>query len=146
MQQRRQGMLDMMASQLKQLKAELEQTGKQFMADKVVRGQIVMVDLPNMGTSVQCGLRPCIVVSNNKANMYSPNVIVVPLTSKNKKPLPTHYTMQPTRLNGLKVASTALAEQIITLSKTMIKKVVGKVDEEHIDNINHIIKESISLF
>ena len=145
MQQEEQGMLDMMAN-LQQLKAELEQTGKQFMADKVVRGQIVMVDLPNMGTSVQCGLRPCIVVSNNKANMYSPNVIVVPLTSRNKKPLPTHYTMQPTRLNGLKVASTALAEQIITLSKTMIKKVVGKVDEEHIDNINHIIKESISLF
>ena len=146
MQQEEQGMLDMMASQLQQLKAELEQTGKQFMADKVVRGQIVMVDLPNMGTSVQCGLRPCIIVSNNRANLYSPNVIVVPLTSRNKKPLPTHYTMQPTRLNGLKTASTALAEQIITLSKDMIKKVIGKVDEEHIDNINHIIKESISLF
>lgn len=145
MQQEEQGMLDMMAN-LQQLKAELELQGRNYMSDKVVRGHIVMADLPNMGTSVQCGLRPCIVVSNNKANMYSPNVIVVPLTSRNKKPLPTHYTMQPTRLNGLKVASTALAEQIITLSKTMIKKVVGKVDEEHIDNINHIIKESISLF
>ena len=145
MQQEEQGMLDMMAN-LQQLKAELEQQGRNYMSDKITRGQIVMVDLPNMGTSVQCGLRPCIVVSNNKANMYSPNVIVVPLTSRNKKPLPTHYTMQPTRLNGLKVASTALAEQIITLSKSMIKRVVGKVDEEHIDNINHIIKESISLF
>ena len=145
MQQEEQGMLDMMAN-LQQLKAELEQQGRNYMSDKITRGQIVMVDLPNMGTSVQCGLRPCIVVSNNKANMYSPNVIVVPLTSRSKKPLPTHYTMQPTRLNGLKVASTALAEQIITLSKIMIKRVVGKVDEEHIDNINHIIKESISLF
>ena len=77
MQQEEQGMLDMMAN-LQQLKAELEQTGKQFMADKVVRGQIVMVDLPNFGGSIQTGLRPCIVVSNNKANMYSPNVIVVP--------------------------------------------------------------------
>ena len=139
-------MLDMMASQLKQLKAELELQGQKFMSDKVVRGQIVMVDLPNMGTSVQCGLRPCIVVSNNKANTFSPNVIVVPLTSRNKKPLPTHYTMQPTRNNGLKVSSTALAEQIITLSKTMIKKVVGKVDTEHMEQINRIIKESISLF
>ena len=135
-----------MMTNLQQLKAELELQGQKFMSDKITRGQIVMVDLPNMGTSVQCGMRPCIVVSNNKANMYSPNVIVVPLTSRNKKPLPTHYTMQPTRLNGLKVASTALAEQIITLSKTMIKRVVGKVDEEHIDNINRIIKESISLF
>ena len=145
MQQEEQGMLDMMAN-LQQLKAELEQQGRNYMSDKVVRGHIVMADLPNMGTSVQCGLRPCIVVSNNKANMYSPNVIVVPLTSRNKKPLPTHYTMLPSKNNGLKVASTVLAEQILTLSKTMIKKVVGKVDEEHIDNINHIIKESISLF
>lgn len=135
-----------MMANLQQLKAELEQQGRQFMSDKITRGQIVMVDLPNMGTSVQCGLRPCIVVSNNKANTFSPNVIVVPLTSRNKKPLPTHYTMKPTKNNGLKVASTALAEQIITLSKTMIKKVVGKVDEEHIEQINRIIKESISLF
>ena len=145
MQQEEQGMLDMMAN-LQQLKAELELQGQQYMADKVMRGQIIMADLPCTGTSIQTGLRPCVVISNNRANKFSPNVIVVPLTSRNKKPLPTHYTMQPTRLNGLKVASTALAEQIITLSKTMIKKVVGKVDEEHIDNINHIIKESISLF
>lgn len=136
----------MMTNQLKQLKAELELQGQKYMSDKVMRGQIVMVDLPNMGNSVQCGLRPCIVVSNNKANMYSPNIIVVPLTSRSKKPLPTHYTMQPTKHNGLKVASTALAEQIITLSKTMIKRVVGKVEDEHINSINHIIKESIALF
>ena len=139
-------MLDMMASQLQQLKAELEQTGKQFMADKVVRGQIIMADLPCTGTSIQTGLRPCVVISNNKANTFSPNVIVVPLTSKNKKPLPTHYTMLPSKNNGLKVASTVLGEQILTLSKSMIKRVIGKVEEEHIDNINHIIKESISLF
>ena len=145
MQQEEQGMLDMMAN-LQQLKAELEQTGKQFMADKVVRGQIIMADLPCTGTSIQTGLRPCVVISNNRANTFSPNVIVVPLTSKNKKPLPTHYTMLPSKNNGLKVASTVLAEQILTLSKTMIKRVIGKVEEEHIDNINHIIKESISLF
>ena len=145
MQQEEQGMLDMMAN-LQQLKAELEQTGKQFMADKVVRGQIVMADLPCTGTSIQTGLRPCVVISNNKDNTFSPNVIVVPLTSRNKKPLPTHYTMLPTKNNGLKVASTVLAEQILTLSKCMIKRVIGKVEEEHIDNINHIIKESISLF
>ena len=145
MQQEEQGMLDMMAN-LQQLKAELEQTGKQFMADKVVRGQIIMADLPCTGTSIQTGLRPCVVISNNKANTFSPNVIVVPLTSRNKKPLPTHYTMLPSKNNGLKVASTVLAEQILTLSKTMIKRVIGKVEEEHIDNINHIIKESISLF
>jgi mRNA interferase MazF len=139
-------MLDMMASQLQQLKAELEQTGKQFMADKITRGQIVMANLPAMGTSVQHGLRPCIIVSNNKANTYSPNVVLVPLTSRSKKPLPTHYTIMPTLKNGLKVNSTALAEQIITISKSAIQKVIGCVDNSDMIHVNKILKESISLF
>lgn len=139
-------MLDMMANQLKQLKAELELQGQKFMSDKVVRGQIVMVSLPNMGTSVQHGMRPCIIVSNNKANTFSPNVVLVPLTSRSKKPLPTHYTIEPTRNNGLKNNSTALAEQIITISKSAIQKVIGYVDNHDMIHVNKILKESISLF
>mgnify|MGYP002513201237 CR=1 FL=1 len=83
MQQEEQGMLDMMAN-LQQLKAELELQGQQYMADKVMRGQIIMADLPCTGTSIQTGLRPCVVISNNRANKFSPNVIVVPLTTQTR--------------------------------------------------------------
>jgi mRNA interferase MazF len=145
LQQEEQGMLDMMAN-LQQLKAELEQQGRNYMSDKITRGQIVMANLPVMGTSVQHGLRPCIIVSNNKANTYSPNVVLVPLTSRSKKPLPTHYTIVPTLKNGLKVNSTALAEQIITISKSAIQKVIGCVDNSDMIHVNKILKESISLF
>lgn len=37
--------------------------------------------------------RPVVVVSNDQANAHSPNVTVVPLTTKEKKPLPTHATV-----------------------------------------------------
>jgi mRNA interferase MazF len=73
-------------------------------------------------------------------------VIAVPLTSRNKKDMPTHYALQPSKVNGLKVRSTILAEQILTVSKNAIKRIIGVVEDQHIDNINKIIKESISLF
>ena len=73
MQQEEQGMLDMMAN-LQQLKAELEQQGRNYMSDKVVRGHIVMADLPNMGTSVQG-----VIGMNNKLLKGLINAILIEL-------------------------------------------------------------------
>lgn len=129
---------------LEQLKAELY--AEEMRLQDIKRGQIVMLDLPTVSGSVQNGLRPCVIISNNKANKFSPNVIAVPLTSRNKKDMPTHYALQPSKVNGLKVTSTILAEQILTVSKNAIKRVIGVVEDQHIDNVNKIIKESISLF
>ena len=129
---------------LEQLKAELY--AEEMRLQEVKRGQIVMLDLPTVSGSVQNGLRPCVIISNNKANKFSPNVIAVPLTSRNKKDMPTHYALQPSKVNGLKVTSTILAEQILTVSKNAIKRIIGVVEDQHIDNVNKIIKESISLF
>lgn len=129
---------------LEQLKAELY--AEEMRLQDIKRGQIVMLDLPTVSGSVQNGLRPCVIISNNKANKFSPNVIAVPLTSRNKKDMPTHYALQPSKVNGLKVTSTILAEQILTVSKNAIKRIIGVVEDQHIDNVNKIIKESISLF
>lgn len=129
---------------LADLKAQLQ--AEEMRLQEVKRGQIVMLDLPTVSGSVQNGLRPCVIISNNKANKFSPNVIAVPLTSRNKKDMPTHYALQPSKVNGLKVTSTILAEQILTVSKNAIKRVIGVVEDQHIDNVNKIIKESISLF
>ena len=47
------------------------------------RGDILWADLGMFPTtSVQGGVRPVIVVSNNKANTYSSVITVVPLTSR----------------------------------------------------------------
>ena len=127
----------------------LEKLKKELMeleAMEVVRGNIVMIDLPIVGGSVQTGLRPCVIVSNNKANRFSPNIIAIPLTRRTKKPMPTHHKILPSITNGLKVESTALAEQILTVSKDCIKKVIGILDEQHLEKINEILKQSIGLF
>lgn len=126
---------------LQQLKQQL-----QGHTQELLRGQIIMADLPPVAGSVQNGLRPCIVISNDKANKFSPNIIAIPLTSRDKKYLPTHHKIEPTTTNGLKVPSTALAEQILTISKQCIRKIIGVVDDTQLENINNIIKESVGIF
>ena len=47
------------------------------------RGEIYNVDFGNNENSYkQCGVRPALVVSNNRANENSPVVTVVPLTAR----------------------------------------------------------------
>lgn len=66
------------------------------------------------GDSTQKGIRPCIIVSNNTNNKYSPMLTVIPLTTRRtKKKLPTHFEM----LLGSKY-SVALGEQIMIMPKS----------------------------
>lgn len=52
---------------------------------KFLRGDIYYANLePHLG-SEQGGIRPVVVVQNNAANCYSPNLIVAPVTSNTAK-------------------------------------------------------------
>ena len=87
------------------------------------RYEIWMADLPSTpNTHVQSGYRPVIIISNDMANLHSPVITIIPLTSQKKKPLPTHVLL---RENGLNKTSTALCEQIMTLDKSRCRRRVG---------------------
>ena len=51
---------------LAELKAQLQQ--EEAKTREVQRGQIIMAELPTVGGSVQNGMRPVMVISNDKAN------------------------------------------------------------------------------
>lgn len=109
---------------------------------KFKRGDIY---LANMGVTVgseQTGIRPVIVVSNNVGNDFSPNVTVVPLTTKDKKMnLPTHYQLES--ILGLQKASMVLAENVVTISKKRILRYLGKIDGEHMLGVEEAIKNHL---
>ena len=114
---------------------------------EIARGMIVMVDLPLGNNSVQGGTRPAVVISNDKGNKFSPVLIVVPLTSRmDKKYMPTHHTIEPSMINGLSKTSIALAEQIITVGKDMVRNIVGTLEEMDVNFINHKVMTSLALF
>ena len=113
----------------------------------ITRGKIIMVDLPMSNNSIQGGLRPCLVVSNNKGNQYSPVLIIVPITSRQtKKPMPTHFHIEPSLMNGLTKKSIALAEQIITIGKEMVVDVIGELNLSEMNLFNSKLKKSLNLF
>ena len=113
---------------------------------EIKRGSIVMVDLPTSNGSVQGGTRPAVVISNDKGNKFSPVLIIVPLTSRVKKFMPTHHTIEPSMINGLSKTSIALAEQIITVGKDMVRNIVGTLEEIDINFINRKVMTSLALF
>lgn len=110
------------------------------------RGDIYYVDFGKEDGSKQGGIRPALIVSNNKANKNSPVVTVVPLTARvwKKKYLPTHVRIAG---NGLRRPSMALAEQVETLDKSNLKDKIGEVtDEKVMDQVTIALQIQIGAY
>ena len=112
--------------------------------NEIKRGDIFLCNLPIMeGSSVQAGIRPCVVVSNEMNNTYSPNVVLCPITTKNKrggKALPTHVKVT------LKYESTIMTEQILTLSKDVLINKIGELEEEKLYEVDEALRISLNIF
>lgn len=105
------------------------------------RGDIYYVAFENNHNSCrQSGIRPAIVVSNNKANSNSPMVTVIPLTARvwKKNYLPTHVQIPKRVQTGLGRPSMALAEQVETLDKELLMWKIGEI-------IDKMVMEQITI-
>ena len=101
----------------------------------LTQGGIYVVDLDGIGCE-QSGLRPCIVVSNQVACAYSPTVTIVPITSKDKKYMPTHYILNSNRYNYFNEnENTVLCEQIRTVDKCRFRQFLGKLRHDDFNGV-----------
>lgn len=101
------------------------------------RGNVYIIDLGcNIG-SIQSGIRPCVVLSNNENNAYSPTVNVAPFTTSSlKNPnFPMHYILKKKDYQFLKDDSFVLLEQITTVNKSQIKQFLGSVLSDDLNAI-----------
>lgn len=106
------------------------------------RGEIYVADLSPYVGSEQGGIRPVIILQNNLGNIFSPTLIVAPLTSKYKKRnLPTHYLIEDAE--ELKTTSLVLLEQIKTIDKRRITEYVGQASKDDIKNIEKALTISL---
>lgn len=92
---------------------------------EVHRGEVYYYTFSNVEGSEIAGGRPCVIVSNEKNNANAPTVTVIPLTTQDKPPLPTHAYVDIGSVHGL-----ALAEQVTTISKRRLSSYCGEVDEK----------------
>ena len=111
---------------------------------KVKRGEIYYADLSPVIGSEQAGVRPVLIVQNDVGNKFSPTIIAIAITSKQKVKLPTHIEIEGTKY-GLEKDSVILAEQIRTLDKKRLREKVGKLDEETMEKVKKAIEISFGI-
>ena len=109
---------------------------------EIRRGDIFYAKLNGIG-SVQCNVRPVMILSNNLNNKYAPTLQVCPLTSKNKNNLPIHFDLEGF---GLNKKSTFLAEQLTIIDKTqLVSNRIGSVDEFTLKRAEKAISIQLSM-
>ena len=105
-------------------------------------GDVVFVDFTdNARDSEQSGIRPAIIIQNDKGNEHSPTTIVASITSQEKRYLPTHVVVKPYQ-SGLNKVSTILMEQVRTIDKSRILSKVGHIET---DWLKEKIKKSLTI-
>lgn len=87
--------------------------------------------------SEQTGIRPVVILQNNVGNLYSPTVIIAPITSKVKvkSKLPTHIFIDK-KSNGLPKDSLILLEQIRVIDKSRIRNYIGHIGNNDMKEID----------
>ncbi len=109
----------------------------------IKRGQVWLADLGKNLGSEQGGIRPVLIMQNDIGNKYSPTVTICPLTSKNKKNLPTHVILRNQKF--LPEVSVALVEQITTIDKGRLIKLLGVTNDKIMIEIDKAASVQISL-
>lgn len=111
---------------------------------KIKLGDIFYANLnPTIG-SEQDGIRPVLVVQNNKGNKFSPTIVIVPITSSlTKNDLPIHVVLENTK--GLEKKSIALIEQIRTLDKRRLIKKITNISSIDLEKVKEAIKKNLNI-
>ena len=111
----------------------------------IERGDILLVKLDPVIGSEQGKTRPCLVVQENVSNKFSPNTIIVPITSSiPDQHYPTVVVVRPQE-SGLPKESAILCTQIRTVSKQRMIKKLGALKPFKMSEVDQALKESLGL-
>ncbi len=103
---------------------------------EVSQYEIVLVNLePTRGSEIR-KTRPCLVVSPDEMNKYLRTVVIAPMTTAGKA-YPTRVPIVHNKKKG-----SAAIDQIRTIDKGRVLKVLGKISKEEIDRCKAVIRET----
>jgi len=102
------------------------------------RGEIWLVSLePIVGHEIG-KTRPAFIISNNRNNQYAETVTVLPITLKTERLYPFE-TFLPKKNTNLTVDSKVKSNQIRTIDKKRLIKLLGKVSEEKLKEVEQAV-------
>ena len=97
---------------------------------KICRGAILYAELDPIRGSEQAGCRPVVVI---QTFLNSSMILIAPVTSKKKGLMRTHVSLKG--VNGLDDNSIALLEQIRSIDKERISKVISMVSDDIMEQL-----------
>lgn len=104
------------------------------------RGDVFFIDkYPTVGTEQTPG-RPFIVVSPNEMLHKGSGALCVPLTTKEKRPLPQHF-----EVDCLGKKSTALCEQLRYIDESYFGDYYCSLDELEMEALNRALKAAVGI-
>lgn len=103
---------------------------------ELVQYQIVLVNLdPSIGSEMK-KTRPCLIISPNELNKYLKTIVIAPLTS-NLKPYPTRVLVNHNKQKG-----TVVLDQLRTIDRKRIVKILGEITNKEITKIKNTLRET----
>ncbi len=100
--------------------------------------QIVLVNLePTIGSEIK-KTRPCVIVSPDEMNIHLRTVIIAPMTTKSRS-YPTRVRVKRNKESGWVVI-----DQLRTIDKQRIIKILGELPPVEINRIKRIIREMLA--
>jgi len=98
--------------------------------------QIVLVNIdPTIGSEMK-KTRPCVILSPNEMNNYLQTIVIAPMTSHSK----SYPTRVPVKRN--KTKGWVVLDQIRTIDRQRIVKILDTLSEKDIDLVKSIIHET----
>jgi len=103
---------------------------------EIIQYHIVLVNLdPTIGSEIK-KTRPCVIISPDEMNKYLQTVVIAPMTSQSKK-YPTRIEVKHNNKTGWIVI-----DQIRTVDRMRIVKVLDKLSEKEIAKVKSVMKET----
>ena len=105
-----------------------------------------MASLDPVEGSEQGGTRPVVVISRDALNASSPVVVIASITdAANKKKIYPSHVPVPAGAGGLTMDSIVVCEQVRAISKTRLKRSMGKFDRAVMARIEASLKIALDL-
>jgi len=108
------------------------------------RGDIILVDFDPARPSEADKVRPAILVTNDQANHYGTNLMVVPLSTLLDRVYPFQLFL-PTEQTGLDRDSKAQLELTRSVSRSRLGKRIGRVSEGPLQELDDRLRTHLGL-
>ena len=113
-------------------------------ASNIMRGDVFLADLDPVVGCETGGTRPVVIIQNDVGNMFSPTIIAAVTSKTKKQDLYVHVGIEENS-GGLTEGSTIMLEQIRTIDRSRLIKLLGHLDKSVMRKVDKAVSFSLGL-